>query len=214
MRKSPFLRALFPASRGGILSACLLQPDKSWYLTELAAYLKTSPSSLQRDIKSLTAAGILQLRRDGTRVYLKANTEAPIFPELRGLIEKTAGLIPALQLLLEPFREKITCAFVFGSVARSTDHAASDVDLMVIGEVGLLDLSPLLRDVERKLGREANATVFSQREFRARVRMKDHFVDAVLRGTKEFVLGDRGKLGDIVGEQRRTKTQHVEKRVG
>jgi len=138
MRKSTLLQALFPTSRANILAACMLQPDKWWYLTELATHLSTTPSSLQRDLISLTEAGILDARRDGRRLYVRANNESPIYSELRGLMEKTAGMVPALKLLLEPFREKILCAFVFGSVAKGTEHAASDVDLMVIGNVGLM----------------------------------------------------------------------------
>jgi predicted nucleotidyltransferase len=206
------LTVLFPAARADILSACLLQPDKWWYLSELADHLGTGLSSLQREIESLTEAGILERRREGTRVYVKANTEAPIFPELRGLFEKTAGLLPALRLLLEPFREKILCAFVFGSVARRTEHAASDVDLMVIGDIGLLDLASPLRAIERRLGREVNATVFGAREFRTKMKNGDHFLTSVMRGRKEFVIGDESVLGGIAREQKRAEASHLEKR--
>lgn len=212
MRKSPTLQVLFPGSRADILSACMLQPDRWWYLSELAAHLSTRPSSLQRDLKSLTTAGILEQRRDGRRCYVKANSEAPTFPELRGLMEKTAGLPAALKLLLDPFREKILCAFVFGSVARSTEHYGSDVDLMVVGEVGLLGLSPGLRRIEHRLGREVNATLFTAGEFRARAR--EHFLKTVLSGEKSFVIGDEQILGDITGEQRRAKARHFKKGVG
>jgi DNA-binding transcriptional ArsR family regulator len=136
MRKSRTLSTLFPKVRGDVLSATLLQSDKWWYLSELAEFLRTTPSSLQREVKALVDVGILEQRREGTRAYIKADTKSPFFPELRGLIEKTAGLLPTLQELLEPFGAKVECAFVYGSVARDEERSLSDVDLMVIGSVG------------------------------------------------------------------------------
>src|ERR1700747_1562924 len=119
MRKSRALATLFPTFRGELLIATLTRPDKWWYLSDLAAYSHTPPSSLRRELKALVAGGILQQRRDGTRTYCKAETRSPLFPELRGLLEKTAGLLPTLQQTLAPFRSQIACAFVYGSVART-----------------------------------------------------------------------------------------------
>jgi DNA-binding FadR family transcriptional regulator len=151
MRSSPVLEALFPKVRQGVLAATLTQPGKWWYLSELAQFLHTTPSSLQRELKALAASGILEQRREGTRTYFKAETRSPLFPELRGLFEKTAGLLPTLQQALHPFRDRIACAFVYGSVARRQETALSDVDLMVIGAVGLAELAPALRKAEARL---------------------------------------------------------------
>ena len=199
MRNDPALSALFPATRRSLLAATIVQPDKWWYLSELAHYLRTMPSSLQRELSSLVAAGLLQKRREGTRTYFKAETRSPLFPELSRLFEKTVGLIPTLQQLLERFGDKITCSVVYGSVARREEHALSDVDLLVIGSVGLAELAPVLRRAEERLGREVNVTCYSVREFRAKVAEGDHFLAAVLRGPKQFVKGDRSDLGEITG---------------
>ena len=214
MRKLPFLQALFPTAKADILAACMLQPEKWWYLSELASHAGTRPSSLQRELKSLAEAGILEQRRDGNRLYVKANSAAPIFPELRGLVEKTAGVLPALRLLLEPFREKIACAFVFGSVAKATEHAVSDIDLMVIGDVGLLELSPGLRVLERKFGREINPLTSGVREFCAKTKAKDHFAITVLGQSKIFVKGDQSDLDNVVGRQRGPASHHLKQRTG
>jgi len=77
MRASPILTALFPAVRQEILTATLLSPERSWYLSELAAHLKTSPSSLQRELEALAASGILQRRQEGSRTYYRAETASP-----------------------------------------------------------------------------------------------------------------------------------------
>ena len=87
MRKTAALDALFPSVRGSLLAATLTQPDKWWYLSELAEFLQTTPSSLQRELKALVNSGILQQRREGTRIYFKAETQSPLFPELHGLLE-------------------------------------------------------------------------------------------------------------------------------
>jgi len=199
MRKTRTLDALFPKIRTGILSAAFTRPKKWWYLSELAEYLHTSPSSLQRELTSLVASGILQQRREGARTYFKADDRSPTFKELQGLFEKTAGLIPTLQEGLEPFARQITCAFVYGSVAQGKETAVSDVDLMVIGSAGLADLAPPLRKAKARLEREINVTHYSVKEFRNKVARKDHFLSTVLRGSKEFVKGNQNDLDKITG---------------
>jgi predicted nucleotidyltransferase len=203
MRNTPALAALFPTVRGEVLVATLAQPDKWWYLSELAQFLGTTPSSLQRELKALVHGGILQRRREGTRVYFKADTRSPLFPELRGLVEKTAGLLPTLRLVLRPFQSRIDCAFVYGSLARNQEHALSDVDLLVIGTVGVADLAPALRKAESRLGREVNVTNYSPREFRKKVAANDHFLSEVLRAPKEFVKGHQRDLDEATGSWRK-----------
>lgn len=193
------MEALFPRIRQGVLSATLTQPEKWWYLSELAQYLHTTPSSLQRELTALVASGILRKRREGTRSYFKAETRSPMFLELRRLFEKTAGLIPALRQVLQRFEDKVACAFVYGSVARGEEHAVSDIDLMVIGSLGLAGLSPALRQAESRLGREVNVTSYSVAEFRERVAANDHFLSTVLRGPKQFVKGRQRDLDEIIG---------------
>lgn len=200
MRKSPTLAALFPSVRRRVLAATITRPDKWWYLSELAQFLGTTPSSLQRELKALVSAGILRQRLDGSRTYFKAETESPYFRDLRGLLEKTVGLLPALREALEPFRERINCAFVYGSVARGREHALSDVDLLVIGRAGLSQLAPALRKAEMRLGRDVNVVNYSPSEFRDKAAAKDHFLSEVLHGPKEFVKGTQRDLDDIAGK--------------
>jgi len=214
MRKIRVLDALFPKTRKGVLTAAFTRPEKWWYLSELAQYLHTTPSSLQRELTSLVASGILQQRREGTRTYFKAETRSPMFQELRSLFEKTAGLLPTLQRALRPLEARIVCAWVYGSIARGKENAASDVDLMVIGSAGLADLAPVLRKAEMRLEREINVTNYSVHEFRNKVALKDHFLSTVLGGPKEFVKGSQGDLDKIIGKQQGSEAPHVQKRIG
>jgi predicted nucleotidyltransferase len=182
MRTKSILDALFPSVRIGVLSATLLQPEHWWFMTELARHLKTSPSSLQRELESLTAVGLLLRRQDGRRAYFKANPDSPLFADLRGLIEKTSGLVPALTAALERFDDQIELAFIYGSIARGEEHSASDVDLMIVGTLKQIDLLPTLRKLEASFRREVNVTLFSPEEFHRRLATKDHFLNSVLNG--------------------------------
>lgn len=201
MRKSPVISALFPDVRGQILAATLTRPEKQWYLSELAAFLHTQPSSLQREVDVLSKAGILEQWRDGRRVYLKPDIQSPVFPDLKGLFDKTTGLIPILQQELESLGKKIQLAFLYGSMARSEAGSRSDIDLLIVGQIGLADLVPSLRNAEQSLGRPINPTVFSVEEFRRKVRTHDHFLAAVLEGEKQFVKGGEGELEAITGKR-------------
>ena len=199
-RNAPALDSLFPGVRQGVLAATLTRPEKWWYLSELAEFLHTRPSSLQRELTSLEQSGILQQRKDGRRTYFKAETRSPIFRELQSIFEKTAGLIPTLRATLQPFANKIVCSLVYGSIARREENATSDVDLLVIGTVGLGDLAPSLRKVEKRLGREVNATHYSVDEFRKKVAAGDHFLTTVLKGSRQFVKGEQRDLDAITGQ--------------
>jgi uncharacterized protein len=199
MRNSPILNALFPNARTKILAVTVTRADKEWYLTELASFLDTSPSSLQRELDALSKAGILEKRRDGRRTYFKADKRSPVFTDLRNLLEKTAGIIPVLKQELAPLQDRIRVAFVYGSVARSQEASDSDIDLMLVGDIGLSDLVPALRSAERSLGRAVNPTVYSTTEFARKAKSHDHFLDTVLKGKKEFVKGAEYELEAIVG---------------
>jgi predicted nucleotidyltransferase len=113
----------------------------------------------------IVASGFLLRRQDGRRVYFKANTESPLYPELRGLFEKTAGIIPELKAAIDKFGGRIELALLYGSIARGEEHASSDIDLMAVGTLRQIDLLPVLRKLESRFRREVNVTLFSPEEF-------------------------------------------------
>jgi DNA-binding transcriptional ArsR family regulator len=197
MRKSQALDALFPRVRQALLAATVLHPDRWWYLSDLAKHLRVRPSSLQRELAALVDAGILRRRRDGNRVYFQPNPDCPFLPELQGLLVKTAGVVETLREALSRFATRLDWAFVYGSVARAEELAASDVDLMLIGRVGLAELTPALRHAEGRLGRAVNPTVYTREEFATKLHAGHHFLKAVLDGEKLFVLGDPHELAAI-----------------
>lgn len=194
MRTPVELEALFPSIRAGVLSATLLQPEHWWYITELARHLDVTPSSLQRELDSLAHAGVLLTRRDGRRVYFKANADSPIYPELRGLMFKTTGMVPSLRDALKKFGDRIKLAVLYGSVARGNERPESDVDVLIVGKLQQIDLLPILRKVESRFRREVNVTLFSLDEFQRKRPQKGHFISSVLRGTTIPLKGTLDEL--------------------
>lgn len=201
MRKSRLLDSIIPPGRQRILAATLLPPEREWYVGALASHLDVTPSTLQLDLGRLAESGVLLRRRDGNRVYYRADPACPILPELRTLLAKTAGLADVLRDALAPFSSTIRCAFVHGSVARAAEGSESDVDLIVIGGVELADIALPLRAARERLGREVNTSVYSVEELAGKAGGGHHFVTKVLAREKIFVVGSQDELDDVVGRK-------------
>jgi predicted nucleotidyltransferase len=199
MRKAPVLDALFPALRQEVLAATLLSQEKWWYMSELATHLRTSPSSLQRELEALTGSGVLERKQDGRRIYYKARTDSPVFDDLRGLFSKTAGILPVLQSEMARLAEKIIWSAVYGSVARGKEGAESDIDLLIVGDISTVEMLPLLRRIEKQFGREVNVKRYSEREFREKMRSGDHFLKSVVRGKLVTLTGSPDDLEKAAG---------------
>ena len=71
---------------------------------------------------------------------------------------------------------------------------SSDIDLMVIGDVEFREVVSCLTDIENKLGREINPTVYPPEEYKTKIRDKNHFLTSTLREKKIFVIGDEDEL--------------------
>ena len=162
------------------------------HLRELVRRSGLALGTVQQELGRLTRVGLVLARKDGNRVYYRANPDHPVHRELCSLVLKTDALAGVLQPALKS--EDIRVAFVFGSVARGETGAGSDVDLMVVGEVGLRRLASLLSGISGRLGREINPHVLSPEEFLERKKKRDHFVTSVLDSPKIFVKGTEREL--------------------
>jgi DNA-binding transcriptional ArsR family regulator len=212
MRKDRLLDALFPRTRQAILATALMDPAREWYLSDLARHLGVRPSSLQRELASLAEGGILRRRVDGNRTYYRAETNSPIFGDLRELMLKTAGLRECLADALTPFQDRIQVAFVYGSVARSDAHAASDIDLMIVGRIGLSELAQALREAEGALQRPVNPSIYTTEEFARKLAEGHHFLAGVMQGEKVFILGDSDDLEAALGREASSAAHHEQTR--
>jgi len=199
MRNIDILDTLLPKTRQGILAATLMRPQKAWYASELARRMGVPSSSLQRELRDLTEAGILKTHRQGRMAYYQANSDSPVFSDLRGLLLKTAGLVDVLVDALKPLAKKLRVVFIFGSVASRSEQSDSDIDLMVIGHLAPAELALPLRRARELLGREINPTVYTPAEFTRKRAGRDHFLTAVLDKPKLFVIGNKRELEKIAG---------------
>ena len=148
--------------------------------------------TIQQDIAQLVKMGLVVRRKDGNRVYFTANAAHPLTPELRRLVLKTTGLSDILRHALG--ETGIRCAFVFGSIAAGAEQPQSDVDLMIVGEIGLREVSRRLAGVSEQIGREINPRVMTGAEFAKRRREKEHFIATVIGSPRIWVLGAEDEL--------------------
>jgi len=185
---------LFGRTRQAVLGLLYAHPDREFYQQEVTRAAGVNLSAVQRELRNLVQAGVVTRREDGNRVYYQANRASPLFPDLQGIVLKTVGLVDVLRAALEPVRDKIEVAFVFGSLAAGHATAESDVDVMVVGRAGLREVAPLLSAAVGTLGREVNPVTISPEEWAERVRRDDHFIGTVAREPKIFVLGAADEL--------------------
>jgi len=182
--------ALFGKTKRALLALFFSNPEESFYLRQIVRNIATGPGSVQRELEKLTEAGVIERFEQGRQVYFRANSNCPIFGELKGLMLKTAGLVEVLRSALSPLSDKIDLAFVFGSQARGKASAASDIDLLIVGNVDELELHRLISRAEGQLNRSINYTFLTDQEFKKRKKEKGGFLSRVLAGEKIFIIGD------------------------
>lgn len=174
-------KALFSDSQSRVFRWVFGQPERGYHLNELRRLTGLGSASLQRELGKLAAAGLVRSEKVGNMRRFQANTESPVYEELAALTRKTLGAQPLLQQALAPLKSKLDLAFVYGSIAKGTDTAKSDIDVMVVGEDLLLsDVLKLLLPVESQLGRKINPTLYTPAEYKRRRAQKGSFLNRVL----------------------------------
>ena len=188
---------LFGLARRRLLGLFFARPRQSYYLRQASRLTRLGLGATQRELGRLSAAGILRRTVQGRQVYFQAEQDCPIFEELKSLLAKTMGVREVLHSALQPLREKIRAAFIYGSFAEGREGPESDVDLMVVGEASFEAVVAALAPAEEILRREINPTVYPRSEFGAKRRAGHYFLRAVLAGPKIFVLGDSSELAGL-----------------
>jgi predicted nucleotidyltransferase len=155
-----------------------------------------SVGTVQTEMKKLSRLDLVLQRRDGNRLYYRANSGHPLFVEIRGLVLKTVGLVDVLRDAFAGCPE-IRVAFVFGSVAAQGENARSDIDLMVIGAVSPREVSRILREPADRVSREINPYVIEVEEFNRRRGEGDHFISTVMESPKLYVIGADRDLAEL-----------------
>jgi len=186
---------LFGRTRGAVLSVLYGHVGESFYLRQLARRTDIALGPVQREIRQLVDAGLVTSKIVGGRTLYSANPESPVFAEIKSLVTKTVGMHDVLSAALDPLRKKINLAFVYGSVARSSETERSDVDLMIVGRLDFGTAVSRLTEAQKTLNREINPTVYSVKEFGDK--MRGNFLKTVLAEEKLFIIGDENVLREL-----------------
>ena len=187
--------ALFTTTQQKVLGLLYTQPGRSFYTKEIIRLTGMGVATIKRELDRMLAAGIISMTRVGNQHHYQANSECPIYAELLGIVKKTFGITDVISLALSPFAERIGWAFIFGSVASGKETSTSDIDLMVIGEVGFTEVVSDLYSVQETLGREINPKIYSREEWIQMKNAKDAFIKEILAKPRMDVLGDAHGLG-------------------
>jgi Predicted nucleotidyltransferases len=191
--------ALFSGTQQRVLGLLFGRPTRSYYASELIALAGIGSGAVQRELTRLERSGLVTVRAVGNQRHYQANSAAPLFAELCGIVQKTMGLADPLREALRPFESQIDAAFVYGSVAKGRDTASSDVDVMLISdELTYGDVYPALEAVGARLGRQVNPTILSHKELAKRLKAESAFVTRTLSQAKVWLIGGKDALG--VGE--------------
>lgn len=174
-------------SRAAVFKLLFSGSERELHLREIQRRSGLNDSTLRQELKKLVRLDLVKRRKDSNRVYYRANRDHPLFTEIRNLVIKTTGMVQVLHEAIET--QQVNVAFVFGSIATGEETAGSDVDLLVIGDIGLRALSELLSGCSEVIGREVNPYVMTRDEYRKRVASDEHFITHVLKSPKLFVVG-------------------------
>lgn len=187
--------ALFGTAQQRVLGLLFGQPDRSFYATELIALARAGSGAVQREVERLVQSGLVTVRAVGNQKHYQANPASPIYEELCGIARKTVGIAEPLRAALVPLQAQIEAAFVFGSVAKQSDHAASDIDVMIISDtLEYADVILAFQPVAEGLGREINPVIYTAKDLAKRVKDDSGFVSRVLSEAKVWLFGGEDDL--------------------
>lgn len=188
---------LFGRTRSSLLALLYGHTDESFHLRQLVRTIGGGHGALQRELSHLTDLGLIVRSARGIQVLYQANSQSPVFSEMRGLIAKTVGVSNSIRSALAILGTKVEVAFIYGSVARQREQAHSDVDLMVLGEATFGEVVSALAPAQKTIRREINTAVFPVAEFRSKLKAGNHFLKSIMTGKNLFVIGTRNDLAKL-----------------
>lgn len=187
--------ALFTATQQRVLALLFGQPERSFFTNELIELVGAGSGAVQRELRRLLESGLVVMQRHGNQKHYRANPAAPIYEELRGIVTKTLGPAEVLRAALLSLGEAVRLALVYGSVAKRSDTAQSDIDLLIVSDALTLEqVYEALTPAEAKLGRRVSPTLYTVAEFRRRRLNGNPFLAKVLAGDTIRLIDDRDDL--------------------
>ena len=187
--------ALFTTTQQRVLGCLFGQPERSFTVSELIQTTGAGSGAVQREVARLAGSGLLTVEPVGNQKRYRADPASPIHTELVSLVRKTFGLAAPLREALAPLVEHVAVAFVYGSVAKGSDTAASDIDLMLVSDtLTYADVMAALHPLIEHLGREINPTLYTRAELRKRLAAGNSFVTRLLAQPRLWVIGGEHDL--------------------
>lgn len=196
--QSAIAEALFPRIRGKVLALLMMNPERQFYFREAARIIGDSPSSIQRELKSLTAAGVLQTEPIGIQTFYRANRESPVYEELKSIVKKTFGVADVLKNTLSLHVDKIRLAWIDGSATSGVDTGRGDISLTIIGTLWVGDLASIVEPVESGIGRPIAPDLFTREDFVKKCESDPGFLTMVTGSDKVFIIGIQDELDALI----------------
>ena len=183
--------ALFTKTQRRVLSLLYGKPDKSFYTNEIVRWAAMGRGTISRELDKLVSAGLLSVTREGNQNHYQAQKDNPVYNELLGIVRKTFGVADVIRQALKPFDSQIKLAFVYGSIAKSTDAQSSDIDLMLVGEgLEYADVMEVLIPLEESLQRPIDPTIYAVVDFIEKLDQNSSFLVRVMEQQKLMIKGD------------------------
>ena len=195
--KEDISQTLFGKTRRAVLSLLYSHVDEAFYLRQIVRVAGVGLGAVQRELKLLSDAEIIQRIVRGRQVYYQANPQCPVFEELKALVIKTVGIAAIVQAALAPLADRIRIAGIYGSIARSEEHRGSDVDLLVVGKVTFAEIVSALDQAQKTINREINPTVYPVDEFQSKLSAGHHFLSTIVEKPMFFLFGDKRELARL-----------------
>jgi predicted nucleotidyltransferase len=189
--RTSLAEALFSRVQLRVLTLLFGQPDRSFHASEIIRLAASGSGAVQRELKRLSESGLIDVTASANRKLYRANRASPLFEELHGLIVKTSGLVEPLRAALQPLAKHIEAAFVYGSIAKGSDKAGSDIDLMIIADdLAYGDIYKALQKAEDQLHRPVNPNLMTMREWRRKSADETAFAGKIARQPRLFIIGE------------------------
>jgi predicted nucleotidyltransferase len=188
--------ALFSSTQQRVLALIYGQPERSFTVSELIALARMGSGSVQRELARLAQSGLVTIESQAGRKHVRANAGSPIFGELRSIVDKTLGIRQVLAAALQPIADRVRLALLYGSVAKGSDAAGSDIDVLIVSDHLSLEAAfALFEPVEARLGRKVSPTIYTSEEFLRRRREHHPFLARVLEGKHHVLIGSLDAAG-------------------
>jgi predicted nucleotidyltransferase len=187
--------ALFTPVQQRVLALLFGQPDRRFQSAELIRLADSGTGAVHRQLRRLEEVRLIDVTRIGNQKHYQARRDSPLFAELHGLVVKTVAVVEPLRAALSLLEDRIRAAFVYGSLPKGTDHAASDLDLLVISDsLSYPDIYEALQPAEESLARPVNPTVLTTEDWLRKKAGPDSFVARIATQPKLFVIGSENDL--------------------